>query len=131
MAQLKRESAAAKRGNTRLAKLKSIDPELDLGNGNSIAEYERKIGVVKKANDEYNTDKSKLDGQLDRLEGMETGLDEMSTNMLSGVRIRFGPDSAEYEMAGGTRKSEYKKRAQAEAGTSRRVRRAGGDCSRP
>ena len=30
--------------------------------------------------------------------------------MLLGIRVTYAADSAEYEMAGGTRKSEYKKR---------------------
>ncbi len=34
----------------------------------------------------------------------------MTVNMLSGVRIKYGADSSQYEMAGGTRKSEYQKR---------------------
>ena len=33
----------------------------------------------------------------------------MSSQMLSGVKVKYGRDSNEYEMAGGTRLSERKK----------------------
>ncbi len=111
MAMRKRESAALGRANIRAAKLKSIDPALDVGNGNTVTDYDKKIGVVKKANDDYNTAKAAVDGQLDDLEALEKDLDAMTVNMLTGVRSKYGQDSPQYEMAGGTRKSEYKKRA--------------------
>ncbi len=111
MAQKKRESESLKRANTRAANLNSIDEALDLGNGNTSAAYKTKIAAVKKANDDYNTAKSNIDGQLNDLEVLEKELDAMSVNMLAGVRIKYGADSSEYEKAGGTRKSEYKKRA--------------------
>ena len=117
MAQKKRESEAVKRANTRAAKLKSIDPALDLGNGNTVTAYDKKILDVKKANDDYNTAKAGIDGQLDDVIGLEKDLDAMTVNMLSGVRIKYGADSSQYEMAGGTRKSEYQKRAPKPAAT--------------
>jgi hypothetical protein len=39
----------------------------------------------------------------------ERSLGEMSEHMLSGVKVKFGRDSAEYEMAGGVRRSERKR----------------------
>ena len=36
-------------------------------------------------------------------------LQELTTRARSGIRSTFGPDSKEYEQAGGTRKSERKK----------------------
>ena len=53
--------------------------------------------------------KAAIDGQLDKVEGMEKDLDTMSKNMLVGVRIKHGEDSAEYEMAGGTKASDRKR----------------------
>lgn len=116
MAQRKRESVSVKRANIRAAKLKSIDPALDLGNGNTLAAFNTKIAGTKEANDDYNTEKSKLDGQLDDVVDLEKELDAMTVNMLSAVRIKYGADSSQYEMAGGTRKSEYKKRKTKPAG---------------
>jgi len=109
MAQRKRESASVNRATERANNLKSIDPLLDLGNGNTLAAYNTKIAAVKTENDTYNTMKSAVDGQLDKVEAMEKQLDTMSVNMLAGVKIKHGADSAEYEMAGGTRASDRKR----------------------
>jgi hypothetical protein len=109
MAQRKRESQSVNRATERANGLQSIDENLDLGNGLTLAAYKTKIATTKNENDTYNTMKSSLDGQLDKVEGMEKDLDAMSVNMLAGVRIKHGADSAEYEMAGGTRASDRKR----------------------
>ncbi len=88
MAQRKRESASVNRATERASNLKSIDANLDLGNSNTLAAYNAKIAATKTENDTYNTMKSALDGQLDKVEGMEKDLDAMSVNMLAGVRIK-------------------------------------------
>jgi len=109
MAQRKRESASVNRATERANNLKSIDPELDLGNGLTLAAYDAKIKATKAENDTYNTMKSALDGQLDKVEEAEKDIDTMSVNMLAGVRIKHGDDSPEYEMAGGTRARDRKR----------------------
>ena len=109
MAQRKRESESVKNATQRANKLRSIDAELDLGNGLTLAAYDTKIGATKAENDTYNTMKSALDGQLDKVEKLEKELDRMSVNMLAGVKIKHGDDSPEYEMAGGTRASDRKR----------------------
>ena len=109
MAQRKRESASVNRAIERANNLASIDAKLDLGNGLTLDVYKAKLGAVKAENDTYNTMKSAIDGQLDKVEAMEKELDTMSVNMLAAVRIKHGEDSPEYEMAGGTRKSDRKK----------------------
>ena len=109
MAQRKRDSESVTRATERANRLKSIDANLDLGNGLTLAAYNTKIGAAKTENDTYNTMKAAVDGQLGKVEALEKQLDTMSVNMLAGVRIKHGDDSAEYEMAGGTRKSDRKK----------------------
>src|SRR5260370_12059111 len=111
MAQRKRESASVNRATERANGLQSIDEKLDLGNGLTLAAYKAKIAGTKSENDIYNTMKSALDGQLDKVEGLEKELDTMSVNMLAGVKIKHGSDSAEYEMAAGTRASDRKRTA--------------------
>ena len=39
----------------------------------------------------------------------ESELNDWNRRVLSAVEAQFGPDSSEYEMVGGTRKSERKK----------------------
>jgi hypothetical protein len=109
MAQRKRESQSVNRATERANNLASINSKLDLGNGLTLDAYKAKLDAVKAENDTYNTMKSAIDGQLDKVEAMEKDLDTMSVNMLAGVRIKHGEDSPEYEMAGGTRKSDRKK----------------------
>ncbi len=42
----------------------------------------------------------------------------MSSLMLSGVKVKYGRDSNEYEMAGGTRLSDRKKKSRKSEGES-------------
>ncbi|MCI5122360.1 MAG: hypothetical protein D3908_14460, partial [Candidatus Electrothrix sp. AUS4] len=48
----------------------------------------------------------------------EKDVRNMSSMMLSGVKVKFGRDSNEYEMAGGTRLSDRKKRSRRSEGES-------------
>ena len=109
MAQRTRESVSVTRAAERANRLQSVDANLDLGNGLTLAAYNAKLKATKTENDSYNTMKSALDGQLDKVEKLEKELDTMSVNMLAGVAIKHGRDSAEYEMAGGTRASDRKR----------------------
>ena len=96
---------------TRLAALKSIDPALDLGNGMTVANYEKSITNFTAVLGQYNTALSTVDDLYNQCIAGLQGLNEMSERMLSGVGFKFSKDSSQYEMAGGTRKSERKKRA--------------------
>ncbi|HEY1770829.1 MAG TPA: hypothetical protein VGG02_11315 [Chthoniobacterales bacterium] len=109
MSRLKRKSAAVEFATGRANDLKSIDPALDLGNGLTLAAYQAQIQALNDLNDDYNTDLSTLDSQLDTIQADEHALDAMSVRMLAGVGSKYGKDSNQYEMAGGTRTSERKK----------------------
>ena len=105
----RRGSKALDKANTRLASLKGIDPNLDLGNGLTAAEYEGQIQQVKGQLDSYNSKLSSLDGDLNKLEAAEDALNDLSDRMLAGVGVKFTRDSDEYEEAGGVRKSDRKR----------------------
>ena len=109
MARQKRTSASAKFAETRIAALASIDENLDLGNGMTLAAYAAKKSTVDTLNEGYNTDLSVLDGKLNDLKGAETELDDLSGRMLAAVGVKYGKNSSEYEKAGGTRTSERKR----------------------
>lgn len=111
MARQKRTSTIVDRANLRASSLASIDPALELSDTLTLAAYRAAIAAVKELNDGYNTALSELDGKLDDLQRAEKDLNELSANMLAGVAVKFGRDSNEVEMAGGTRLSERKKRA--------------------
>ena len=101
----KRSSVVIKKAGQRAAACCSIDPALDLGSSLTIVAYKAKIADTQAKLDTYNTQLSLVDSSLTALEKAEAQLGDMSDRMLKGVSSKFGPDSEEYEKAGGTRKS--------------------------
>ena len=110
MARSKRSSPAVDKAGTRLSSLKGINEDLDLGNGFTNADFDTRIKAVKKQVDDYNGKLSSLDGDLNGLEDAEKDLNDYTDRILAAVGVKFGRDSSEYEEAGGTRKSERKRK---------------------
>jgi len=100
---------AFEKAKTRLASIVSIDKELDLGNEISAANYGKEVTKFEEALKVYNTALSTLDDLYNTCIAQETVLKEWNERVLNGVGFKFGKDSSQYEMAGGTRKSERKK----------------------
>ena len=109
MARVKKTSSHYEKAVVRLASLKSIDANLDLGNGLTVAGYEQSIKSFRSAVDDYNSMLSQLDLLLNKIQESEKGLQDLSERMLTGVATKYGKNSNEYEQAGGTKKSERKK----------------------
>src|ERR1035437_159082 len=113
MARIKRTSAAANKATTRAAALSSISPALDLGNGLTLAAYNTAIADIAASNTGklalYNAALSTVDGQLNDLQAAEKALNTLGETILTGVGVKYGKDSNEYEKAGGVRTSERKK----------------------
>ena len=109
MARPKRTSPTIEKSQQRLSALLSIDTNLDLGNDLTAAAYKAEIVKAQTLLDTYNTLLSQTDGALNAFAAAEKGLKDLSERMLSGVSVKFGKDSAQYEMAGGVRKSERKR----------------------
>jgi galactokinase len=108
MARMKRKSASVDKAKTRASSLESIDKTLDLGNGMTLAGYNKQITDTETALNDYNAKLSELDEALNDLQASEKTLDDLTERMLAGVGSKFGKDSNEYEKAGGVRKSERK-----------------------
>ena len=94
----------------RLAAIKSINPNLDLGNGITVAVYEAAIGDFSTTVGLYNTTLSTVDDLYNSSIAKIAVMQDLTERVLSGVASKFGKNSSEYEMAGGTRKAEKKKR---------------------
>ena len=109
MARKKTASRIYEKGFKRIAAVKSIDANFDLGNGLIAKDYEQAITDVKAAMDNYNTLLSTVDEKLNILKEKEKLLNNWNERILNGVASKFGKDSNEYEQAGGVRKSERKK----------------------
>ncbi|MBK7706562.1 MAG: hypothetical protein IPN69_00925 [Acidobacteria bacterium] len=109
MARSKRVSKVLESAKVRLAAVKSIDPNLDLGNGVTAADFEAKIGVADESLDGYNTALSLIDERKIAFDRLEDAVNDYHERILLGVGSKFGKDSVEYEKAGGTRKSERRR----------------------
>jgi hypothetical protein len=105
----KRLSATLGKAEVRAASMDSIDQKLDLGNGRTLEMYWEAINELRAKQQQYNTLLSRVDSLYSELLADERSLGEMSEHMLSGVKVKFGRDSYEYEMAGGVRRSERKR----------------------
>jgi hypothetical protein len=98
----------------RAANLKAIDPNLDLGNELTVADYESRIAAAQNVLDSYNIQLAKADALGNDFKAVEKELRALSTRMLAGAGVKYGKDSNEYEMAGGTRSSEIKRKKKPE-----------------
>jgi hypothetical protein len=109
MARQKKTSVIIKNANTRASALASIDANLDLGNGLTLAGYNTAIAASEAKLADYNTKLSGVDAALNVFQSSEGDLADLSDRMLAGVGSKFGKDSDQYEQAGGTKKSERAK----------------------
>lgn len=102
----------------RASNLRAIDPNLDLGNNLTLADYDAKIAHLQTSQDTYNGKLAQADAAGNDFRADEKDVRNMSSLMLSGVKVKYGRDSNEYEMAGGTRLSDRKKRSRGGGGSS-------------
>ncbi len=116
MARRKKQSATLNKAQKRLAGLKSIDPKVDLGNGLTVAAYEKEITEFRQKVEAYNTLLSKVDDAANNVQSLEKELSVAAENVLLAVKLKYGKDSSEYEMVGGTRQSE-RRRPKAQSAT--------------
>lgn len=109
MGRQKKKSAALLKAQERLAGLRSIDPKLDFGNGISIASFTREIDSLKKSIDDYNALLFAADDAANAIEQKEREMIISAENVLLSVKVKFGKDSSQYELAGGTRLSDRRR----------------------
>lgn len=94
----------------RAAGLESIDAQLDLGSGLTLAAFKTAIVDAQTKLAAYNTLLSQVDEAANGFAVAERNLRDMRDRTLAGVAARFGRNSPQYQMAGGTRSSERKRR---------------------
>lgn len=109
MARLKkRRSRSIETASFRSNALRNIDESIDFGRGLTSDSY---LGLVEEAQDElhrYNAMLSNADKKRSLLYRLEKQLDDANERVLAGIITQFGRDSDEYEMMGGTRKSDIR-----------------------
>lgn len=108
MARLKRGSNVLETAQQRLSGLKTITPTPNLGPTLDLEQYEQEIDTFNTNLDKYNDTLSLLDRLQNNLAADEERLREKNRRMLAAVGAIYGPNSNEYETAGGTRTSDRK-----------------------
>ncbi|MEH2287108.1 hypothetical protein [Nostoc sp.] len=109
MTQRKRNSIALTKAERRIEGMQTINRELDFSNGFSIATYNTKVIELREKLAAYNQAQTIVDKTHNTLIEAERELNTYSEQMLLNVASRYGKNSDEYEMAGGTRRSDRKK----------------------
>ena len=105
----KQRSIIIDKAQARQAALLSISSELDFGNDLTTEAYDQLVEETREALKAYNTLLSATDQSYNDFKELEKSLADMSDRMLTGVATQYGKNSDEYEMAGGTRKSERRR----------------------
>ncbi len=116
MARQRRTSTVLETARQRLAGLKSITPPPTFGPTITLNSFEAATLAFDQKVKSYNEAVASLDDLQNDLEADEDTLREMNKRILSAVEAQYGPDSSEYELAGGTRQSERKKPAKGTGG---------------
>lgn len=104
-----RGSAAVDKAQRRLALLKSIHENLDLGHGLSIEAYTSLIVNTRATLETHNTLLSNLEESRKTITQMDKTLLQLSERMLTGVATIYGRNSMEYSKAGDSSRKRSKK----------------------
>jgi hypothetical protein len=116
MARQRRTSAPLETTRQRLAGLKQIDPAPDFGGNLNAAGGQALVTDLSDELDGYNQDNAALDERQNVVDRKEEGASDWSKRVLAAVGAKYGTDSSEYEMVGGTRLSERKRSPRKGAG---------------
>ncbi len=101
MTRTKRTSIIFEKATHRMTSLRSIDPNLELSEGLSLAEYEMKVQNLQTTLAHYNTLLSSVDEAAGQVAAQELMVRQYSENMLMAIALRYGKDSLQYMQAGG------------------------------
>jgi hypothetical protein len=102
MALQTRGSAELDKAERRLAGLKSIDANLDLGFGLTVETYTQLIESIRQELAQHNQMVADIHASRKNLDDSDRQLATMSAQILSIVKVKYGGTSAEYGKVGGT-----------------------------
>ena len=106
MPRAQRTSRILDKGQLRILKLKAIDPQLNFGNDRNLSTLATQIDQLNAKLNDYNDTIATLDTAKQKIDQLEHDMGDLLDQLLNGVSGKYGNDSREYEMAGGTRKSD-------------------------
>lgn len=95
--------------SARAAGIESIDPAPNMGTDVTLQGYKTLIAAGTAQLATYNTLLAEVGEAKNQIERLEKQIRDYSERMLAAVAVKFGKDSDEYEMAGGTKKSERRR----------------------
>lgn len=98
--------------STGVEKVWKANPTMTLGKDGEkveLKDFQASIKKVTDLNAEIEELRHQLGGLIDKRDDSARNLSGFNTRALSAIRGIFGPDSLEYDQAGGTRTSERKK----------------------
>src|SRR2546430_6124951 len=119
MARQRRTSPALVVARARLAGLNKINPAPNLGPNLTPQAYQAVMDDTAAIEDSHSQLAAQMDDSSNRFDAQNDLLNDWNRRVLSAVEAQFGPDSSEYEMVGGTRKSERKKPSKKPSGGSK------------
>jgi len=111
MARLRRKSTVLDTARQRLAGLKAILPAPDMGKALTLEGFEAEIEAYSARQDSYNSKLATLDDETNQLDDHEQRLHDLNQRIQAAVKAQYGPDSSEFELVGGIRRSDRKKPA--------------------
>ncbi len=91
-----------------IARVWSENPTFTLGEV-TLTNLQSKIASLRQKRDEAETMRTQLTALTNELNGLTAEIATTITRARSGFRATYGPDSSQYEQAGGTRASERKR----------------------
>jgi hypothetical protein len=109
MVRQRRGSQVLEDAQQRMIDLKTIGSNLEFNSKLTLINFDAEIEQFRHELEAYNGLLAQLDVARTELLEREKNLKNMTTDMLTGVASQFGKDSSEYQMAGGTRRSERKR----------------------
>jgi len=104
-----RTSTIVNEAEARASALRSIESQLDFGPNLSVRIYIETINEARVKLGNLNDIAARLEVERDAFREAEAKVQELSSRILKAVHARFGADSDEYKMAGGTTRSERKR----------------------
>ena len=117
MPRTKRTSKVLENATIRFSGFRTIDDNLDYGNGFSLAEYEARINSLRSAIIQYNGLLSGIDEAGAKINALEQDLRTYSENILLTTQTRYGKTSLEYQKVGGRIRKTSKRKASATPAT--------------
>jgi hypothetical protein len=111
MPRQKKTAHVAEKMEHRLAGLRAINLNLDLGEGCSVVAIQKTINQLREKVNAYNDALSVVDSTQNDIENLEKQLNQLSQKAMLGVAFKYGRNSNEYRLAGGTPTDEITRKA--------------------